>query len=740
MKYFHTFFCRFLFFIFISCSFCACTTTDIQPQQYDHHPEYAISASMADDQARQEMLEPWTPSRLEQTLAGNDPLEGFNRCMFAFNDFCMIYLARPIGWIYCTILPKPVINCIDNACKNLEFPGHLVTCLGRAEWKGSLDELCRFLINTTIGIGGLFDPAQHWFYFYPTGSNFGQMFAQWGIGPGCTLILPFSSAINVRDTAGAIFDSIFDIKLIIPYSSITKVNTVMVNHPVYESLLSGYKDRYKMYRAAMLLNRELQQDLWFYRYANTMLHYQKNPEDAPSPKTAARPPILKKDQMKGHVIEVAQEDYLPQNSYSDTTRMTLFAPQKSNHYWYLPLSLFNSDFVEQGDLRSIAVTRDTAKIRYLYWEPAENSAAETAEGDNTKTEKLALILPGIGSSYHGNTALAMAEIMNNNGYHVVTVDSAFTWRFMASAGQNNLPGYALRDAGNMRMLLSCILDSLKREKKIQDPRITMIGWSFGGIHTLNIAAMEEKEELLHVDRFIALNPPADLDYALKSVDSIIDESKKWDQETIRDHLVDAAGKQLLYAAETLPSYQPGSPESRSELQQYVPDLKPEQSRYLVAMAIKMGIRELLLQEQLQNPLPGIHTGFSWFNRNDFYREIDKINFYQYATQILQPQLAEQCRNNAKAAKELGFLPGETPSYEALVRKSGLRNLTETLKNNPKIRVIHTFDDFLMNEDDVEFCDQILQDKITWFNVGGHCGYFYLTSFHKRLLEAAEGIW
>ena len=93
-----------------------------------------------------------------------------------------------------------------------------------------------------------------------------------------------------------------------------------------------------------------------------------------------------------------------------------------------------------------------------------------------------------------------------------------------------------------------------------------------------------------------------------------------------------------------------------------------------------------------------------------------------------------------AAEKLGFKPGEIPDYKALIQKSDLRNLTDTLKNNKKVRMIHTLDDFLINEKDIAFCDQVLQDRVTWFNVGGHCGHFYLTDFQKCLLEAADGIW
>ena len=159
---------------------------------------------------------PWTPSELSFALSGNDPVEGFNRSMFAVTDFGMEYVVDPLGRVYTSILPRPAIEKFNNLCVNLEFPARAFSCLGRAEFGGAWDELCRFLINTTVGIAGLFDPAGAWFDIYSTESDFGQMFAAWGIGPGCTFILPFMASLNVRDGAGSIFDMAVDIKTHIP--------------------------------------------------------------------------------------------------------------------------------------------------------------------------------------------------------------------------------------------------------------------------------------------------------------------------------------------------------------------------------------------------------------------------------------------------------------------------------------------------------------------------------------------
>ena len=131
-------------------------------------------------------------SQLEDRLTGTDPLEGANRVMFAVNDFCMDYIIDFLGRIYCSILPRPVIDAVDNFCLNLEYPGRVISCLLSAEWHGAGDETVRFFTNTILGIGGLFDVAGYWWGFHSTGSDFGQAFAAWGIAPGCTLTLPFT--------------------------------------------------------------------------------------------------------------------------------------------------------------------------------------------------------------------------------------------------------------------------------------------------------------------------------------------------------------------------------------------------------------------------------------------------------------------------------------------------------------------------------------------------------------------
>ena len=164
-----------------------------------------------------------------------------------------------------------------------------------------------------------------------------------------------------------------------------------------------------------------------------------------------------------------------------------------------------------------------------------------------------------------------------------------------------------------------------------------------------------------------------------------------------------------------------------------------QAEYLVALYLKLGIREVLLSAYENRTVSGIDAPFSWFNRNDFYKEIDEISFSEYAHRFLMPEL-QQAAKTPEGAAMLQIKPGENVSYEKLVYLSSLRSLETTLRSSPDIRVIHTIDDFLINAQDIQFLDSALKDHIAWFNVGGHCGEFYLKPFQQMVLDAANKTW
>lgn len=136
-----------------------------------------------------------------------DPLEGFNRVMWDFNyDVLDEYILRPVTVAYVDYVPSPARKGLHNAALNLEEPSNTVNNLLQGKVGGSMASLGRFLINSTVGMLGLFDVAT------PLGlerqeEEFGEVLGVYGIGTGAYLMIPALGPSDIRTTVGDFVDT-----------------------------------------------------------------------------------------------------------------------------------------------------------------------------------------------------------------------------------------------------------------------------------------------------------------------------------------------------------------------------------------------------------------------------------------------------------------------------------------------------------------------------------------------------
>ncbi|GGF54532.1 MlaA family lipoprotein [Alteromonas lipolytica] len=142
-----------------------------------------------------------TESQLDNSVAASqyyDPWEGFNRSMFAFNNAAYDYVLTPVSNGYKAVLPQPVRNSVGNFFSNLREPLNLLNNIFSGEVSDAGTNLGRFLINSTIGLLGLFDPASSWFDITPKERSIGDTLASYGVGAGPYLVLPLLGQSDVR--------------------------------------------------------------------------------------------------------------------------------------------------------------------------------------------------------------------------------------------------------------------------------------------------------------------------------------------------------------------------------------------------------------------------------------------------------------------------------------------------------------------------------------------------------------
>lgn len=132
-----------------------------------------------------------------------DPFERVNRATFKFNDALDRAVLRPVAKGYKKVTPSFVQTGVSNFFSNLEQPRVIVSDLLQAKFKPAASDTGRFLLNTTIGLGGLLDPATA-AGLDKNDEDLGQAFGKWGIGPGPYLMVPFFGPSTVRDGIGRI--------------------------------------------------------------------------------------------------------------------------------------------------------------------------------------------------------------------------------------------------------------------------------------------------------------------------------------------------------------------------------------------------------------------------------------------------------------------------------------------------------------------------------------------------------
>jgi phospholipid-binding lipoprotein MlaA len=139
----------------------------------------------------------------------SDPLERMNRATFAFNDVLDRALIEPVTRGYRAIVPHPLRMGVRNFLRNLRSPVNVANQILQGDIEGGASDVARFAVNTTIGVGGLFDVAKDMGLPYEY-EDFGQTLGTWGVGQGPYLVIPVLGPSTFRDAAGLAVDSFAD--------------------------------------------------------------------------------------------------------------------------------------------------------------------------------------------------------------------------------------------------------------------------------------------------------------------------------------------------------------------------------------------------------------------------------------------------------------------------------------------------------------------------------------------------
>ncbi|RXJ68157.1 ABC transporter [Halarcobacter ebronensis] len=202
----------------------------------------------------------------------DDSFEGYNRAMTSFNDYFYINVLNPVAKGYKEVIPEPGRVAIANFFDNLMFPIRFLNNILQFKFQNALEETGRFVVNSTIGIGGLLDRASE-NGLKEHKEDFGQTLGYYGFGSGAHIVLPILGPSNVRDIVGLAADMYInpvtdlgkhDIDYKIPdegwetiaIGTFQTINKTSLNIGQYENLKKDAIDLYPFLRDIYEQNRD----------------------------------------------------------------------------------------------------------------------------------------------------------------------------------------------------------------------------------------------------------------------------------------------------------------------------------------------------------------------------------------------------------------------------------------------------------------------------------------------------
>lgn len=204
------------------------------------------------------------PEGSEDAAARQDPLETMNRGIYAFNDVFDRFLLAPVARGYRSAVPEYGRQRVTNVLANLKQPVIFLNSVLQADPENAFSSFWSFMLNTTLGIGGLFDFADVNTDLKVRDEDFGQTLGVWGVGPGPYIVLPILGPSSLRDTVGLAGDwfsdpfNYLDDEIVITRTVIRAIDARANTLDLTDEINEKSFDPYATFRSGYLQKREAQ--------------------------------------------------------------------------------------------------------------------------------------------------------------------------------------------------------------------------------------------------------------------------------------------------------------------------------------------------------------------------------------------------------------------------------------------------------------------------------------------------
>lgn len=649
---------------------------------------------------------------------GEDKCETMNRKIFNFNSKLNKYVIKPVDILWASIMPKYGMDRIRGIYKNIEYPKRLVSSLLQKDFKGSGRETVRFLTNSTIGLGGMFDPAKTLFHLEPVDENMEQALSKCKCNQGRYLVVPVLNGTTPRGLCGKALDTALNPTCYIgtPILALIKLgftlNETNYMQPIADMIESNFADPYdiakKLYGlqthiTTNNLDREsiLTEQKKLYKDIEEAELVKKDSEEASMPVTAVdfdsekisyadllKEGISKESYIMKHTkpkADVFLKNYNPQTPSIDAMRTALFNLPGINDSIWTELSIWNRSFAHRIRTSSVNLypERNNYKFRYIM--------------QKDKNSPVAILFPSIGEGIKAHHSVVFAKLFYDLGYSIIIEGSSFQWEFAKSMPKGYIPGVPSEDAKQIANITEKIFQLLEKKYQCKFKKKIAVGTSFGALTTLFLASNEYKNgSNLGINKFISINPPIELLYAMKEVDK---SNEEWQKNP--DNLKERVG---YTAAKILKLY------NQKDEKNFKLDTLPfndYEAKLITGFIMHQKLSDLILT------IEEIPTN----KKTDFYEKIHNVNYQDYMKKYL--------------------LKDSILAYDNLNYDTSLYSICDYLENNDNYKIYHSLDDYLVNSQQLNILKKHTGNKSVFLSNGSHLGYLYREEFIEALKNDAK---
>jgi len=331
---------------------------------------------------------------------------------------------------------------------------------------------------------------------------------------------------------------------------------------------------------------------------------------------------------------------------------------------------------------------------------------------------LLFIVAGVGSTPFFGVAPYLASVFYRENFHVVILPSPMSWNFALSASRSGAPGFAPEDARDLYTVMQQTLTILKDRYNLQITTIDFMGLSLGALEGAYLSVIEAEEGKVGIAKYLLVNPPIDLVFALQKLDEWNALANKFGPDKSQDII-----SKGLAIVDSFSDERQDDPEVFDRFIKKFAVFTKEELEFLVAQSLQSQLPELVYVTQV------IHDQNVLSAPKDEMRkrleEAKKFTLTSYNERIGLPLWKSQ------AAEPKADL-------ESFIERSSLLHILDRLRNNPKVYIMHNADDFLINRKSIEELKDALGDRVVLYPYGGHLGNLWYPENKKDALEMLKG--